>query len=38
MAAYRGYRRANGLEDKPASPTEAEFDEAVRRSFDDNRD
>lgn len=27
MAAYRGWRQANGIEDKPAAPTADRWDE-----------
>lgn len=28
MAAYRGYRKANGIEDKPPAPTEEQWEAA----------
>ncbi len=34
MQAYRGFRRANGMEDKPRAPTDAEFEAAVMRAHD----
>jgi hypothetical protein len=36
MEAYRGWRKAQGAEDKPAAPTEDEFEEAVLRWANDD--
>lgn len=33
MSAYRGYRKANGLDDRPSAPTEDEFEQAVARAM-----
>jgi len=34
MQAYRGWRRAQGAEDKPAAPSEDEFEVAVLRAIE----
>ena len=34
MASYRGWKQANGIEDKPSAPSEDEFDQAVMRAYD----
>lgn len=33
MAAFKGYRRAQGEDDKPKAPTEADFEAAVLRAY-----
>lgn len=36
MQAYRGWRKAQGAEEKPSAPTEDEFDQAILRWTDDD--
>lgn len=32
--SWAGFKRANGIVDKPKAPTEAEFDAAIAGAFD----
>jgi len=36
MQAYRGWRKSQGVEDKPSAPTEDEFEQAVLRLANDD--